>query len=76
MPATLLIAIGAFIPTVTDSLNRFGSTEAYQLGKLLGVIFLFAGFLVSVETFQEIRVPFTSIVLRARRPESEEPVHG
>jgi len=76
VPATLLIAIGAFIPTVTDSLNRFGSTEAYQLGKLLGVIFLFAGFLVSVETFQEIRVPFTSIVLRSRREESEEPIAG
>jgi len=67
VPATLLIAIGAFIPTVTDSLNKFGSTELYQLGKLLGVIFLFAGFLVSVETFQEIRIPFTGIVLRTRR---------
>jgi hypothetical protein len=66
VPATLLIAIGAFIPTVTDSLNRFGSTEVYELGKLLGVIFLFAGFLVSVETFHEIRVPFTRIVLRRR----------
>jgi hypothetical protein len=76
VPATLLIAIGALILIVTDSLNRFGSTEAYQLGKLLGLIFLFAGFLVSVETFQEIRVPFTSIVLRARREEVEEAVTG
>jgi hypothetical protein len=69
VPATILIAFGAFIPTVTDSLNRFGATELYQLGKLLGVIFLFAGFLVSIETFQEIRVPFTSIVLRPARTE-------
>ncbi len=70
VPATILIAIGAFIPTVTDSLNRFGSTELYELGKLLGVLFLFAGFLVSTETFHEIRIPFTSIVLktRARHP--------
>jgi hypothetical protein len=67
VPATLLIAIGAFIPTVTDSLNRFGSTDLYALGKLLGVVFLFAGFLVSAETFQTIRVPFTTIVLRSRR---------
>jgi hypothetical protein len=67
VPATLLIALGAFIPTITDSLNRFGTTELYQLGKLLGVILLFTGFLVSTETFDEIRVPFTSIVLRARR---------
>jgi hypothetical protein len=67
VPATLLIAVGAFIPTVTDSLNRFGSTQAYELGKLLGVVLLFAGFLVSTETFAEIRIPFTSIVVRTRR---------
>ena len=53
VPATLLIAIGAFIPAVTDSLNRFGSTEWFQLGKLLSVLFLLAGFLVSSETFSE-----------------------
>lgn len=70
VPATILIAIGAFVPTVTDSLNRFGSTELFQLGKFLGVVFLFAGFLVSIEVFREIRVPFTSIRLVARRRES------
>jgi hypothetical protein len=72
VPATLLIAIGAFIPTVTDSLNRFGSTELYQAGKFLGVVLLFTGFLVSVETFREIRVPFTHLVLRGGRRESPE----
>jgi len=70
VPATILIAIGAFIPTVTDSLNRFGSTELFQLGKLLGVVFLFIGFLVSIEVFREIRIPFTSITFAARRRES------
>jgi hypothetical protein len=69
VPATILIAIGAFIPSITDSLNRFDSTEFFQLGKFLGVIFLFAGFLVSVEVFREVRVPFTHIVLRGRRSE-------
>jgi hypothetical protein len=69
VPATILIAIGAFIPTLTDSLNRFGATELFQLGKLLGVIFLFAGFLVSIEVFREIRVPFTSIRLATGRRE-------
>jgi hypothetical protein len=63
VPATILIAIGAFIPTITDSLNRFGSTELFHLGKFLGVVFLFAGFLVSIEVFREIRVPFTGIRL-------------
>ena len=73
VPATLLIALGAFFPTLTDSLNRAGSTDLYQLGKFLGVLFLFAGFLVSVEVFREVRIPFTSIRLgtasreRARR---------
>ena len=33
VPATLLIAIGAFIPALTDSLNRFGSTEWFQTGQ-------------------------------------------
>ena len=66
-----LIALGAFIPALTDSLNRFGSTEWFQLGKLLGAVLLLLGFLVSVETFSTIRVPFTSIVLRGG-PESRE----
>ena len=73
-PATALIALGAFIPTITDSLNRFGSTEYFQLGKLLGVVFLLAGFLVSIEVFHEIRIPFTRITLRAdRRERADQP---
>ena len=70
VPATMLIAIGAFIPTITDSLNRFGATEMFQVGKFLGVFFLFAGFLVSVETFREIRIPFTRIRLGGARHEN------
>jgi hypothetical protein len=69
VPATILIAIGAFIPTITDSLNRFGSTELFQVGKFLGVVFLFAGFLVSIEVFREVRLPFTSIRLIGARRE-------
>lgn len=72
VPATLLIAFGAFIPALTDSLNRFGSTEWFQLGKLFGVLLLLAGFLISTETFSVIRVPFTSIVLRGARTEPRE----
>jgi hypothetical protein len=72
VPATILIALGAFIPALTDSLNRFGSTEWFQLGKLLGAVLLLTGFLVSSETFSEVRVPFTSIVLRPARREARE----
>jgi hypothetical protein len=66
VPATILLAIGAFVPSVTSGLNRFGVTGAFFLGELLGVVFLFAGFLVSVEVFREFRIPFTHRVLRAR----------
>ena len=70
VPATILIAIGAFVATLGDTLNRFGMTEWFQLGKFLGVLFLFAGFLVSIEVFHQIRVPFTSILLGGVRHES------
>jgi hypothetical protein len=80
VPATILIAIGAFIPTVTDGLVRFGYTEAFELGKFLGVVFLLAGFLVSAEVFREIRIPFTRIRLRPVRheqaPADAADVHG
>ena len=70
VPATILIAIGGIIPAITSGLNRFGNTSGFFIGELLGVVFLFAGFLVSVEVFQEFRIPFTSRVLRARPAEA------
>jgi hypothetical protein len=66
VPATILIAIGGFIPAVTSGMSRFGETSAFFLGEFLGVLFLFAGFLVSIEVFREIRIPFTHRVLRVR----------
>ncbi len=72
VPATILIAIGGFIPAITDSLNRFGATELFQLGKFLGVLFLFAGFLVSIEVFREIRIPFTGFRFGTVRREHRE----
>jgi hypothetical protein len=69
VPATMLIAVGAIVASSTDTLNRFGSTELFQVGKFVGVLLLFLGFLVSTEVFREIRVPFSGIVLRRRRDE-------
>ena len=43
VPATILLAIGGFIPSLTSGLSRFGITETFFLGELLGVVFLFAG---------------------------------
>jgi hypothetical protein len=70
VPATILIAIGGLIPALTSGANRFGATSGFFVGELLGVVFLFAGFLVSVEVFREFRIPFTRIVLHARSAEA------
>jgi len=51
VPATLLIALGGFIPGITSGLNRFGVTWSFFLGELLGVLFIFIGFVVSTEVF-------------------------
>lgn len=69
VPATILIAIGGFVPTLTDSLNRFGVIDFFSLGLLVGAVFIFLGFLVSIEVFHDLRVPFTGIVLRGARQE-------
>jgi hypothetical protein len=56
VPATILIAIGAFIPGVTSGLNRFGVTWSFFLGEFLGVLFILVGFLVSEEVFRNVRL--------------------
>ncbi len=66
VPATLLIALGAFIPGVTSGLNRFGVTWSFFLGEFLGVVLIFAGFLVSEEVFRTFRF---GLGLRQRRAE-------
>jgi len=73
VPATILIAIGAFMASSGDTLLRFGITDFFQAGKFLAVIFLFTGFLVSVEAFAEFRIPFTHVVLIQRRREDTAP---
>jgi hypothetical protein len=70
VPATILIAIGGFLASGGDALNRFGVTNYFQVGKFLALLFILAGFLVSIEAFREIRIPFTSIVLSRSRHEA------
>ncbi len=69
VPATILIAIGGLFPAIADSLNRAGSTELSPWGKFLGVVFLFAGFLVSSEVFRDVRIPFTNLRFATHRRE-------
>jgi hypothetical protein len=71
VPATLLIALGGFIPGWTSGLNRFGVTWSFYLGEFLGVLFIFLGFLVSIEVFSDFRLPFTHIVLARREKVAE-----
>jgi hypothetical protein len=75
VPATLLIALGGFIPGLVDGLTRFGITWGFFLGQLLGVVLIFIGFLVSIEVFSDVRLPFTRIVL-ARRERSARGARG
>ena len=64
VPATLLIALGGFIPSITSGLNRFGITWSFFLGELLGVLLIFAGFLVSEDVFRSLRLPLAGVVWR------------
>ena len=73
VPATILIALGGFIPGWTSGLNRFGITWSFFIGELLGVVLIFLGFLVSIEVFSDVRLPFTRIVLRRRDRTSRRP---
>jgi hypothetical protein len=70
VPATLLIAAGGFVASAGDSLNRFGVTGPFAVAKFLAVVLLLAGFLVSIEAFREIRIPFTGVKLAGVRRET------
>jgi len=74
VPATILIALGGFLASGGDALNRFGITNYFQVGKFLALVLILVGFLISIEAFREIRIPFTSIVLRAARREHAGPI--
>jgi hypothetical protein len=45
--ANILIAVGAFIPSVASGLTRFGVTSIFFVGELLGLVCILAGFLLS-----------------------------
>jgi hypothetical protein len=47
--STGLILLGALLPSLGGSLNRFGVTGVFYWGELLGVLLILAGFLASSE---------------------------
>lgn len=74
VPATLLIALGALLISGTDLGVKSGATEIFQASKLVGISLIFGGFLISMEAFREIRIPFTSIrLVGSRRETGSEP---
>jgi hypothetical protein len=76
VPATILIAIGGWIPAITSGANRFGATSPFFVGEFLGILFLLLGFLVSIEVFSDLRLPGTRIVLLRRDRAQGEAVGG
>ena len=66
--SNVLIAIGALAPSILTGLSRLGFSSGFFLGQLIGVLFILAGFLVSIEIFAVFRVPFTNVVLHQRAP--------
>jgi len=52
-----------------DALNRFGVTGPFAVAKFVAAVLLLWGFLVSIEAFRDIRIPFTSIRLTRERSE-------
>lgn len=66
--SNIIIAVGAFIPSITGLLNRVGLPEGFFVGELLGVLVILIGFLVSIEVFEEFKLPFVNVTLRSRRP--------
>jgi hypothetical protein len=48
--SNVLIAVGAFVPSVASGLTRFDITSVFFLGELLGLVFILAGFLLSGST--------------------------
>jgi hypothetical protein len=74
VPATILIAIGGLIPSVTSGLSRFGITWYHSVGALLGALLIFSGFLVSEEVFRNLRLPAAGTVWQ--RPDSKAEASG
>jgi hypothetical protein len=72
VPATILIAAGGFVASAGDALNRFGVTGPFAVAKFIAVVLLLAGFLVSIEAFREVRIPFTRVRLARVRREPEQ----
>jgi len=67
------IFAGAVAASAAGTIERFhlSGSDAFSLATLLGVSLIFIGFLISIEVFEEFRVPFTRIILKERKSRAE-----
>ena len=45
--SNVLIAVGAFVPSLASGLTRYGITSLFFVGELVGLVCILAGFLLS-----------------------------
>lgn len=74
--SNLFIAGGAFAASSAGLITRFNlsGADAFSLATLLGVTLIFVGFLISIEVFEEFRIPFTGVVLHERTKPQPAPI--
>jgi hypothetical protein len=67
------IFAGALTASAAGTIERFhlSGSDAFSLATLLGVTLIFIGFLISIEVFEEFRIPFTNVILRERKRPAE-----
>lgn len=68
------IFAGAMAASAAGTIERFhlaNGADAFSLATLIGVSLIFVGFLISIEVFNEFRVPFTGITLKERKAAPE-----
>jgi hypothetical protein len=53
--SNVLIAVGAFVPSLGTGLTRFGITSIFFVGELLGLVCILAGFLLTTYSLVEPR---------------------
>lgn len=62
----ILLMIGGLAPTSAGSLTKMGVSSAFYILTFAGALFLCAGYLVSIDVFAMLRVPFTNTILLDR----------
>jgi hypothetical protein len=48
--SNVLIAVGAFVPSIGSGLTRFGITSIFFVAELVGLVFILAGFLLTLSS--------------------------